>query len=63
MMRPTESDFSIPTTKDELNEMMQNLKKSGFGNEDMMKIFKERKEKFEKAKNDYEQEQNSHNVN
>ena len=43
--------------------MMHNLKKSGFGNDDMMKIFKERKEKFEKAKNDYEQEQNSHNVN
>ena len=62
-LRSNESDFSIPTTKDELNEMMHNLKKSGFGKDDMMKIFKERKEKFEKAKNDYEQEQNSHNVN
>ena len=53
---PTESDFNIPTTKDELKEMMHNLKKSGFGEEDIMKIFTERKEKFEKAKNEYEQE-------
>ena len=28
--KPTEKDFNIPTTQDELNDMMSNMRKSGF---------------------------------
>ena len=57
--RPTEKEFNIPTTQDELNEMMSNMRKSGFDKEAMMQIFKERKVKLNKALEEYEKKTES----
>ena len=57
--RPTEKDFNIPTTQDELNEMLSTMKKSGFDKEAMMQILQERKSKLDKALEEYEKKTES----
>ena len=52
--KPTEKDFNIPTTQDELNDMMSNMRKSGFDKDAMMQVFKERKAKLNQALEEYE---------
>ena len=57
--RPTEKEFNIPTTQDELNEMMSNMRKSGFDKEAMMQVFKDRKAKLNQALEDYDKKRES----
>ena len=48
------SSEHLPTTQEELNEMMSNMKKSGFDKEAIMQVFKERKAKLNQALEEYE---------
>ena len=59
LFRPTEKEFNIPTTQDELNEMMSNMRKSGFDKETMMQVFKDRKAKLNEALEDYDKKRES----
>ena len=52
--KPNEKEFSLPTTQDELDEMMINMKKSGFDKDAVIKIFKERKARYDQAVDEYE---------
>ena len=61
--KPTEKDFNIPTTQDELNEMMTNMMKSGFDKEAMMNIFKDRKAKLIQALEEHEKVSNECSIN
>ena len=59
MRKPNEKDFFLPTNQVELDEMMSNMQKSGFDKGAAIQIFKERKAKYDLAKEEYERAYNS----
>ena len=59
MRKPNEKDFFLPTNQVELDEMMSNMQKSGFDRDAVIQIFKERKAKYDHAKDEYERSYNS----
>ena len=50
---PNESDFNLPTTKEECDEMFSHMSSCGIDREAGIKMLKERKEKYEAAIKEY----------
>ena len=63
MRKPNEKDYSIPTNQSELDDLMNNMRKSGFDKEGVIQILKERKTKFDAAMEEYERERMKTNFN
>ena len=63
MRKPKEKDYCIPTNQSELDDLMNNMRKSGFDKEGVIKILKERKTKFDAAMEEYERERMKTNFN
>ena len=63
LRKPNEKDYCIPTNQSELDDLMNNMRKSGFDKEGVIKILKERKTKFDAAMEEYERERMKTNFN
>ena len=63
MRKPKEKDYCIPTNQSELDDLMNNMRKSGFNKEGVIQILKERKIKFDAAMDEYEKARKETNLN